>query len=362
MNRPSSQSKSNESSPTICLAMIVKNEAPILPRLFQSVKGFVSEYCIVDTGSTDNTIELIRSIDMPGIVVQEPFVDFGTSRNNLLKTCREKSTCDYLLLLDADMVLSVSPEFNWNLVVKYDVYNLIQQSSIEYENVRIIPRNADDIQYIGSTHEYCDIPNHYTRHLLPKDLVHIIDVGDGKCKHDKFERDERLLRKELSGNPNNPRVVFYLANTLKDQGKFLEAIPFYEKRSTMENGWFAEREYSWYMLSNCYLAIHDIDNARKYAEMAAYQGHVRRAEPLYFLALYLHRHKDYELAWYYAVLAASIPKPEGVSKALFIQGEVYDFWVDYELSTLVPMIFHTQVPRFCMKNFVKLLRTENKLS
>jgi tetratricopeptide (TPR) repeat protein len=271
-----------------------------------------------------------------------------------LKTCREKSTCDYLLLLDADMVLSVSPEFNWNLVEKYDVYNLIQKSSIEYENVRVIPRNADDIQYIGSTHEYCNIPNHYTRHLVPKHLICIIDVEDGKCKHDKFERDEKLLRKEFSENPTNPRVVFYLANTLKDLGKYSEAIPFYEKRATMENGWFAERDYSSYMLSACYLGIHDIDNARKYAEIAAFQGHVKRAEPLYFLALYLHRQKDYELAWYYATLAALIPKPDDVSKALFIQEEIYDKWVDFELDALARQIFNTQEPRFCMKKFVKL--------
>lgn len=353
MTHPS-QSTTTE-FPTICLAMIVKNEAPILPRLFESVKGFVSEYCIVDTGSTDNTIETIKSMDMPGIVVQEPFVDFGTTRNHLLKTCRVQSTCDYLLLLDADMVLSVSDEWNWKLAGKYDVYNLIQISSIEYENVRIIPRKADDIKYIGSTHEYCNIPNHYTRRLLPKHLIHILDIGDGKCKHDKFQRDERLLRKELSENPTNPRVVFYLANTMKDQGFYSQAIPFYEKRAKMENGWFAERDYSLYMLSNCYLAIHDIENARKYAELAAFEGQVRRAEPLYFLALYLHRHKDYELAWYYAVLAASIPKPDDVSKALFIQAEIYSEWIDYELSSLARIIFNTQEPRFCMKRFVKLL-------
>lgn len=346
---------SSSSPPTLCLAMIVKNEAPILPRLFQSVKGFVSEYCIVDTGSTDNTIDTIRSMDMPGIVVQEPFVDFGCTRNHLLKTCREKSTCDYLLLLDADMVLSVNPEFNWKLAGNYDVYNLIQISSVEYENVRIIPRNADDIRYIGSTHEYCNIPNHYTRHLLPKHLICIRDVGDGKCKHDKFTRDEKLLRKELLANPDNPRTVFYLANTLKDLGFYSKAIPFYEKRANMDNGWFAERDYSWYMLSTCYLAIHDIDNARKYAEMAAFEGHVKRAEPLYFIARHFHHHKDYELAWYYATLAASIPKPNDVSKALFIQNEIYNKWVDFELNSLARQIFDKE-PRFCMKKFVKLLR------
>ncbi len=42
-------------SQTACLAMIIKNEGPILPRLFESIKDFVSEYCIVDTGSPPMT-------------------------------------------------------------------------------------------------------------------------------------------------------------------------------------------------------------------------------------------------------------------------------------------------------------------
>jgi hypothetical protein len=108
-----------------CLALMQKNEGPIIKRLFDSVKGFVDEYCVVDTGSTDNTVEVIKSIDMPGVLVQEPFVDFATSRNFLLDTCRARMTCDYLLLLDADMVLHVSPEWDWAKIDK-DVYEFIQ--------------------------------------------------------------------------------------------------------------------------------------------------------------------------------------------------------------------------------------------
>jgi hypothetical protein len=56
----------NSTTPRACLAMIMKNEGPILPRLFESIKGFVSEYCVMDTGSTDDTVEVLKGIDMPG--------------------------------------------------------------------------------------------------------------------------------------------------------------------------------------------------------------------------------------------------------------------------------------------------------
>jgi hypothetical protein len=87
----------------------------------------------------------------------------------------------------------------------------------------MIRRDAPDIRVVGATHEYYDVPAQYTRGTLLKTLIHIEDVGDGKAKGDKFERDERLLRHELEKDPENMCTVFYLANTLKDQGKYTEA-------------------------------------------------------------------------------------------------------------------------------------------
>lgn len=343
-------------APTACLAMIIKNEGPILPRLFDSVRGFVSEYCIVDTGSTDDTMDVVRSMDMPGLLVEEPFVDFATTRNFLLDTCRERMTCDYLVLLDADMVLKASPEWDWAKLEGKDVYDLTQVSSIEYQNPRIIKRTADKIKVVGATHEYYDVPSEYSQGLLPKRLVYIDDVGDGKAKGDKFERDERLLRRELEREPDNVRTVFYLANTLKDQGKYAEAIPYYERRVAM-GGWFAEADYSVYMLSTCYLALGDLDNARKYAEEAAFKGAAQRAEPLYFLAFHLHQHGQYDLAWHYAGLASAIPKPH-VSEALFIATDIYDYWVAYEQASLCRHVFAKE-PQSCMDKMAHFLENSH---
>jgi tetratricopeptide (TPR) repeat protein len=337
---PSSSIPLASSPKDACLVMIMKNEGPLLPRLFASVQNFVSEYCIVDTGSPDFDMPaLLRSkgIHMPGVVVKEPFVDFATTRNFLLGTCRRRMTCNYFVLLDADMVLKVSPEWNWNKLDGKDVYDVIQSSSIEYANVRIIKRTADKIKLVGATHEYYEVPQEYSKGLLPKHLVYIEDIGDGKAKDDKFGRDERLLRLDLQSNPDNARTVFYLANTLKDQGKYAEAIPLYERRVEMI-GWAAEAEYSLYMLSTCYLGLGDLDKARKYAEEAALtRVQNKRAEPLYFLALYLHRQSQYDLAWHYAKLAATVSMPS-LTNTLFVSTDVYDYWMAYEQASLCPYV------------------------
>ena len=352
VQRTSTQDTNSSPATKACLAMIMKNEGPILPRLFESIQGFVSEYCIVDTGSTDDTIDVLKSIDVSGVLVEEPFVDFATTRNFLLDMCRARTTCDYLVLLDADMVLKVSPEWDWAELDGKDVYKMFQVSSVEYENVRIIKRTADRIKVVGATHEYYDVPSEYSAGLLPKHLVYIDDVGDGKAKGNKFERDERLLLRELEKEPDNVRTIFYLANTLKDQGKYREAIPFYKKRVAM-GGWFAEADYSLYMLSACYLALDDVDDARAYAERAAFNVAAPRAEPLYFLALYFHRQDRYELAWHYATLAGTILKPH-VSQALFIFNDIYDYWVAYEQASLCCLVLpaESQLCKEMMRRFL----------
>ena len=108
--------KLTENIPTLCLNMIVKNESRIIIRMFDSVLPIIDCYCICDTGSTDNTVQIITdyftSKGIPGKIVVEPFKNFCHNRNFALKACEGMS--DYVLLMDADMVLEVK-NFNKKL-------------------------------------------------------------------------------------------------------------------------------------------------------------------------------------------------------------------------------------------------------
>ena len=94
------------SSPTLCLNMIVKNESKIITRLLTSVLPIIDTYCICDTGSTDNTIELIETFfkerGISGKIVNEAFKNFAHNRNFALKSAQGMS--DFVLLLDADLI------------------------------------------------------------------------------------------------------------------------------------------------------------------------------------------------------------------------------------------------------------------
>ncbi|MEU8463139.1 glycosyltransferase [Streptomyces sp. NPDC029003] len=216
--------------PTLCLCMIVKNESAVIERCLASVREHIDTWVISDTGSTDGTQQLIRrALDgIPGELHEEPWVDFGHNRS--LNIAHARGKADYLLLLDADLVLRAEGPLP-PLVA--GSYMLRHEGDTEYRIKRLVS-GALPWRYEGVTHEYitCDTAEPVA-HL---DALVIEDHGDGGSKHDKFERDARLLGAELERDPDNGRTVFYLAQTLRDMGRRAEAIRLYERRGAM-GGW-----------------------------------------------------------------------------------------------------------------------------
>ena len=81
--------------------MIVKNAGDKFEEVLTRNLPIIDRWTILDTGSTDNTIDIIKKVlvgKKKGELFQEPFVDFGTSRNRCLKLAG--SSCKYKLMLD----------------------------------------------------------------------------------------------------------------------------------------------------------------------------------------------------------------------------------------------------------------------
>src|SRR5687767_10746710 len=101
--------------------MIVKNEAANIGRCLESARGLFDRAAVVDTGSTDGTQDLVRSL-VPDVLLEEhAWVDFPTNRNQALRLA-ESTGCDYLLILDADDELVDKPH-GWGDLTA-DVYYL----------------------------------------------------------------------------------------------------------------------------------------------------------------------------------------------------------------------------------------------
>ena len=321
--------------------MIVKNEARILTRLFESVVGVIDCYCICDTGSTDDTVDIIRqyfgSRNVPGKIMSEPFVNFAHNRNAALQGCAGMS--DYILLLDADMRLECKPEFNKSMLLQGDCFSVLQGSDdFYYENTRII-KNDSRYRYIGVTHEYIEYihtPEHHVLKKIPKSTLFIRDIGDGGSKGDKFQRDIALLTQGILDEPDNHRYHFYLANSYYDFNNYGEAIRMYLKRIDL-GGWFQEVWYSYYRIGCCYECMQMPHDAVMYW-LKAYNFLPKRLESLYSIIKYYRvvgEHKTAKL--FYDVCTDTIQRTNVMAEKdtyLFLNNDVYTYKLDYEFSMI----------------------------
>ena len=93
-------------APTICLNMIVKNEADIIVDTFNNIleRIKIDYWVISDTGSTDKTKEIIcnffKEKGIKGELVEHEWKDFAYNRTKALESAFNKT--DYLLIFDAD--------------------------------------------------------------------------------------------------------------------------------------------------------------------------------------------------------------------------------------------------------------------
>jgi tetratricopeptide (TPR) repeat protein len=324
-----------EPAPTVCLNMIVKNESKIITRLLKSVETLVDCYCICDTGSTDNTIHVISeffgSRNIPGKIVSEPFINFEYNRNFALRSCVGMS--DYVLLLDADMVLQIKPSFDKYLLLKYDSFLILQGSeSFYYHNMRII-KNTGQYKYEGVTHEYINTPPNTTSYNIDKNMLFINDIGDGGSKSNKFERDVELLKKGIEEHPNHDRYHFYLANSYFDLGRNEEAIPIYKKRIEI-GGWDQEVWYSYYRIGLAYKRMGKMEQAIA-VWLDGYNFLPSRIENLYEIIEHYRLVGKCKLALVFYNLAKDVlTKVKDKDSYLFLNNDVYTYKLDYELSII----------------------------
>ena len=381
--------------PKLCLNMIVKNESRIIRRLLDSVKDIIDCFCICDTGSTDNTIALIEKFstenNILGKIIQEPFQNFEYNRSFALKACDEMDA-DYILLLDADMIFWKNPkitgsQFKELITPNHGAFYIFQGSyEMHYKNTRIV-KNKSGFSYKGVTHEYVNVPQQFSQGMLVRDIVFIKDIGDGGAKSDKFSRDVRLLKNGLLNEPNNERYMFYLANSLKDlagtqryqteseinqiqqlmkdwkgqysthtelevlvasiansqaifKAKVLElekelkneSIDFYKKR-IKAGGFWEEVWYSYYNIGRLYMEMGDIERG-VYNLQQAYILYPQRVENLYEIVKYYRERSQNEMAVHFYTLGRESLIRYPNRDYLFIQRDVYDYKLDYEMTIL----------------------------
>jgi glycosyltransferase involved in cell wall biosynthesis len=316
----------------IGLCMIVKNESHIIHESLTATLPLIDTYCIVDTGSTDDTIQKIKSFyeenGIIGEIHERPWKNFGHNRSEALSLCDGKM--DYILVIDADDLIAWEGNGKQDL---QDVFRMnpntvnfkIRQGELVYTRMQGFKAN-DGWKYVGVLHEYPSNgkPNNKTINAPPTMYMTSRRLGDRSRCTDKMKRDIAVLLKGVEEEPTNERYMFYLAQSYRDDGQTDKAIEWYTKRYEIGR-WYEERYMSAYNIAR-------LTHSKEWV-WKAHECNPKRIECLVSYLSYCRGTNKFSrelLAM--ALYASTIPKP--TDQHLFLENDVYDWKVWDELSII----------------------------
>jgi glycosyltransferase involved in cell wall biosynthesis len=317
--------------------MIVKDESHIVLECLKSVAPYIDYWVICDTGSSDDTKEIIKNFfkeeGIPGELHEVEWKNFGHNRSEALDLCNGKT--DYIFMIDADDHLVGN--FGWPKVMDQQAYEMrLQRGTLEWWRIQVFQNNGTWM-YDGVLHEYPRLKDSAVPQIqkIYSDDYYIEarTLGArnvGQTAIEKYTKDAEMLEEALKEEPNNVRHQFYLAQSYFDSKQWEKSIGAYIKRAQMA-GWEEEVYFSLYRIGLCKIMLEKSLEEICMAFLQAWQYRPIRAEPLHELSRFLRVKEQPRLAYLYAKMARNIKFPEW--DILFVNKEIYDYAVLDEVAS-----------------------------
>jgi tetratricopeptide (TPR) repeat protein len=299
--------------------MLVQDDEATVEQSLRSVRGLIDYWVICDTGSQDRTSAIVTDVlaEIPGELHRREWVDFGYNRSELIELAREKA--DYLLLLEPDITLVRSgpvPE------LVDDAYVLREVGDDPANGVPRLVRGSRRWWYEGSTHEVLATNGRYSEAEL--DALAVERHIDETSRTVMLLRQLDILERDVAAGRQTPRTVFYLAQTLRDLGRFSAAIEWYRRRKELGD---SDQETFYANFQEGVLRAREDFPAAVPILLEAWQRRPTRAEPLHELARNYLERGDAGLAHHFASLGLQMPEPRD---AFLIHRWIYAWGLRFE--------------------------------
>lgn len=217
----------SEAAPRLSLCMIVRNEDAFIRDCLESVRGVVDEMIVVDTGSTDDTIEICRLFGAT-VLTYAWGDDFAAARNHGLA----HATGDWILWLDADEVVEPEDVSHLQAALCSDVSDLFTIHLINYcgetanldESFQMsalrLFRNHQGIRFQNRIHESLNVSDAKHAADLPVRVYHYGYMPSVLKRKSKHARNIQLLTNELKQTEYSPWIHYHLAAEYYNVGQF----------------------------------------------------------------------------------------------------------------------------------------------
>lgn len=298
----------------INLCIMVKDAGDLFEKVLTENLPYIDRWTILDTGSTDNTIDIINKVlsVKKGSLVQEPFINFRDSRNRCLELAGTK--CKYNIMLDDTYVIrgDLRDFFTKIRGDQYaESYSLIVKSNdLEYSSNRIL-KSENNLKYIYKIHE---VIQHNQNVFIPKDIIYISDYTNDYMEErtiDRKRKDLDLLFEEIKEDPQNPRHYYYIAQTYKLLDEHELAAEYFQKRYDHPiEGFFQEKLDSLFEMTRIYnFKLNKPWEECEQLYLKCYNMDTSRPESLYFIGIHYYLENNYNKAYEYIKAAFEIGYP-----------------------------------------------------
>lgn len=336
---------------TICLNMIVKNESHIIENTLEKLckKIHFDYWVICDTGSTDNTSQIIinffEKMGIKGELYHDEWTDFAHNRTLALQRAYKKT--DLLFIFDAD------DEIVGTIVmptkVLYDNYYIHfgLDSGTLYTRVLLI-NNHKKYKYLSVIHEFITCIEGHDTSTIVEGEYYVISGRTGSRSMDpnKYLKDALILEKAhaeaLKQNDHlYHRYSYYCANSYKDCGKFEDAIKWYKITLSQESQWDQEKYTSCLYIYDCYKALNQ-EACGFFYLVKAFAYDTERVECLFPLLVHYCCAKMDKVAYNYYLNVKDFFENTylntNMSKKLFITPDKYNFFVPYYMILIADKV------------------------
>lgn len=274
---------------SVTAALIVKNESIHIENCISRIVNAVDEIVVVDTGSTDGTLDILKKFPDIKIINFEWCDDFAAARNAALPYI----TSDWVLWIDADEYLykedieavkeaaGIYQKFTEPILLRSEIVcQDDDNSSLGKYSIPRMFRLKDNFRFFGRIHEQIVVSGkdlYHSQNIISKAVrIRFLHFGYRQSAirdKNKLERNLRLLNKMAEENPDDPAWLFFYGRELFNAERFNEAMKMLSKCEAMSAQYagFGRLLDVYEMMAKIYIKDNNYDAAEEVCQKALMQ-------------------------------------------------------------------------------------------